>query len=349
MYPQVFCSKAVVTDSSDSDTSFLSAPKFYSRKSTHSFIRTEANSGEWRLGSLKLLYGLNLGTVDLGHWESLTTEEKFWYLPIILCIGSVPDAFLSYLSLDGSLHPKDKSVRVLSYWLLLAKMLPSNLSSVGDSIPHDLETTRAFFEDWASTPPHPGDVIDSLSLCDPVFGIPETITSLKVLKIFKAKTKPILCEASFEPKRPTMRFIFKSGDDLRRDMYTESLFFVFNELWAKSKQIRAEDKPFIWLYRVFPSENNTGFVEFVEDSSTVQAFDWSKMGEWDNDKRDTFIRSAAGAFVGSYVMGVRDRHRDNMMITDDGFFLHIDFGYERKEIRKKKKKRKKEKKEKRRF
>lgn len=27
-----------------------------------------------------------------------------------------------------------------------------------------------------------------------------------------------------------MRLIFKSGDDLRRDMYVESVFFVFNQV-----------------------------------------------------------------------------------------------------------------------
>lgn len=41
------------------------------------------------------------------------------------------------------------------------------------------------------------------------------------------------------------------------------------------------------------------------------------------------IASAAGAFISSFVMGIRDRHDDNILICkDNGYTLfHIDFGY----------------------
>src|SRR4051794_37097134 len=53
----------------------------------------------------------------------------------------------------------------------------------------------------------------------------------------------------------------------------------------------------------------------------------------------TFILSMAGSYIGCWILGIRDRHQDNMMIKDDKMwafktkytyiyrFFHIDFGF----------------------
>ncbi|XP_066554311.1 phosphatidylinositol 4,5-bisphosphate 3-kinase catalytic subunit gamma isoform [Amia ocellicauda] len=170
---------------------------------------------------------------------------------------------------------------------------------------------------------------------------------LENCKVMASKKKPLWlefsCCVSEGPPGPPVGIIFKHGDDLRQDMLVIQTLEIMDSIWQK-KSLDLNLVP----YGCISTGYNIGMIEIVRDATTIAAVQRSKGGtngafkndallEWLKGKckleemyyqaMERFVTSCAGYCVATYVLGIGDRHNDNIMITEQGNLFHIDFGH----------------------
>jgi len=132
------------------------------------------------------------------------------------------------------------------------------------------------------------------------------------------------------PPRVGASVLVKAGDNLLQDQAVETMLRLFNHLWRAAAGGDAAAAPFAPTYAVLPTDARAGLIEVLPDLSPLRTYDWDvwvDRAAADTALVDTLVRSAAGAYVGAYVLGCRDRHWDNIGVMADGALAHIDFGY----------------------
>jgi len=135
------------------------------------------------------------------------------------------------------------------------------------------------------------------------------------------------------------RVIVKNGDDLRQDQLVLQFVLLMDLLL---KRVNLDLK--LTCYRALATGASSGLLQFVEDSAAISSILADHGGSitaflrrWNPDRRaadgvsaearDNFTRSCAGYCVITYLLGIGDRHLDNIMIAKDGRLFHIDFGF----------------------
>jgi phosphatidylinositol kinase/protein kinase (PI-3 family) len=137
--------------------------------------------------------------------------------------------------------------------------------------------------------------------------------------------------------------LFKSGDDLRQDMLTLQMLKIMDHLW-KDEGLDLH----VTCYDCIATGENSGLIEIVLNSKSTaeiqkahgggvtSAFKKTPLASWLKQNNRTpelyqqavenFSLSSAAYSVLTFVLGISDRHNDNVMLTTDGHLFHIDFG-----------------------
>jgi hypothetical protein len=269
-------------------------------------------------------------------------SELYYYIPLCFAMFAKDQTklggeFYEFLkeTIDNS---SDNTVRYLLFWLSKIDLIRENqYTTIFGTCTRSLLYTSFFLDELADKRDvnigdefmFPQDVNDvPVYLSDPIWCMKSKIESVEVIKIFDSKLRPLLLRMHYSSSilNYPVDTIFKVGDDLTQDFHVQILFSVFNTIWKESNLV---DKPFIKQYRVLPTGENHGLVEFVKSKSIEKHTekDWEYYQQFSEPEKKHFILSLAGSFVAGYVLGIRDRHRDNMLISRKGEFFHIDFGH----------------------
>ena len=159
-------------------------------------------------------------------------------------------------------------------------------------------------------------------MCHPLTGA--AVTEMRVRKVFATSARPMMVEfRNGEGSKVPPMVLTKSGDDLRVDLQVQVMFRLFNALWeVNGYEFKHGQLPYCVTYRVCPFSSVTGVLEVVPRCVSLYEHTWVSY-----DKHRT-VSSAIGAFVAGYMLGVRDRHKDNILFSLDTLELfHVDFGY----------------------
>ncbi|XP_059138757.1 phosphatidylinositol 4,5-bisphosphate 3-kinase catalytic subunit delta isoform-like [Physella acuta] len=166
---------------------------------------------------------------------------------------------------------------------------------------------------------------------------------LKVEKctFMNSKKRPLwLVWSNADNIGPDIQIIYKNGDDLRQDMLTLQILQVMDNIWqAEGLDFRMNP------YMCMATDREQGMIEVVTPAETManiqkwykSAFDKRALFEWLKAKHpdekslnaavEEFLMSCAGYCVATYVLGIGDRHNDNIMMKTSGQMFHIDFGH----------------------
>ncbi|KAE8411332.1 kinase-like domain-containing protein [Aspergillus pseudocaelatus] len=154
--------------------------------------------------------------------------------------------------------------------------------------------------------------------------------------VFKSTLSPLLItfKTSEGQKYP---ILFKVGDDLRQDQLVIQIIILMDRLLQK-ENLDLKLTP----YRILATNATAGAVQFIPSASlsaisakhrSVLAYlqannpDESEPLGVRKETMDTYIKSCAGYCVITYLLGVGDRHLENLLLAPDGHFFHADFGF----------------------
>uniref|UniRef100_A0A672LFC4 Phosphatidylinositol-4-phosphate 3-kinase catalytic subunit type 2 alpha n=1 Tax=Sinocyclocheilus grahami TaxID=75366 RepID=A0A672LFC4_SINGR len=326
-----FSSRVVQENMILSDKQLLWDQRYYCRDYQYSLPKILASAPSWDWGSMGEIHSL------LHHWPPLSPVSALELLDSKFADTEVRKVAVSWIesSSDDELadylpqlvwvrsHTHTHTHTRLCMYLLFFKQLVSMVLLEG------LERVQSFFQkNSCRLPISPSLVTKELNI--------------KACSFFNSNAVPLkIALVNADPLGDEINVMFKVGEDLRQDMLALQMIRIMDRIWLQEGlDLR------IVNFKCISTGKDKGMVELVPSSETLRkiqveygvtgSFKDKPLAEWlrkynpaedEYEKAsENFIYTCAGCCVATYILGICDRHNDNIMLRSTGHMFHIDFG-----------------------
>ena len=152
------------------------------------------------------------------------------------------------------------------------------------------------------------------------------VCGLDVIKQFNSSCKPTVIKITLTNGKKIQCLL--KNEDVRSDRLAMTIGYFINNLCTST---------IVQTYTVFPITCGFGCITMIPDVSTLYAINETTTvlnyilsnngNENIKNVRGRFINSCAGGCLLAFVLGLRDRHLQNIVVDKNGVLSHIDFGY----------------------
>ena len=160
--------------------------------------------------------------------------------------------------------------------------------------------------------------------------------NIKNIKIKSSNSKPLIipCIVKNNKGSKIKYEVLYKKEDLRKEKIIMNIIILMDKIFRKEEGINLN----IIKYNIVPINCNTGFIEIITNSITLYDLKHKKFSIQNyivennskrtiNEIRNRFVNSCAAYCVITYMLGIGDRHLENIMITKSGLLFHIDYGF----------------------
>lgn len=174
------------------------------------------------------------------------------------------------------------------------------------------------------------DIKEAVSTCklvSPIFPeLGHQTVDIDGISFKRSATKPVLIPMN------KSKLLFKR-DDVRKDQTVISVIRLMEEI-LKENGVDID----IITYNVQPTSEKEGFVEIVDNATTLYQIEKQKMSILNylmkhnpdvsvDELRKRFLKSCAVYSVIAFLISFSDGHLDNIMLTEKGDLFYIDYGF----------------------